>query len=57
MAKGQDTTVKAQEAPETPELTPEQAKVVLAQNEALRGLLGAVAKDLLALRDAIGRAL
>ena len=57
MAKGQDTPVKAQEAPKTPELTPEQAKAVLAQNEALRGLLGAVAKDLLALRDAIGRAL
>ena len=57
MAKGQNTPVKAQEAPETPELTPEQAKALLAQNEALRGLLGALASDLLKLRDVIGRAL
>lgn len=57
MAKGQNTPVKAQEAPQTPELTPEQAKALLAQNEALRGLLGALASDLLKLRDVIGRAL
>lgn len=57
MAKGQDTPVKAQEAPQTPDLTPEQAKAVLAQDEALKRLLKAVAADLLALRDHIVRAI
>lgn len=56
MAKGQNTPVKAQEAPQTPDLTPEQAKAVLAENEALKRLLRAVAADLLALRDYIGKA-
>tara|TARA_R110000868_G_scaffold123_2_gene1295 strand:- start:1813 stop:1989 length:177 start_codon:yes stop_codon:yes gene_type:complete len=56
MAKVRDIPVKAQEAPETPDLTPEQAKAVLADNERLRGLLRAVAADLLALRDYIGKA-
>lgn len=57
MANKKDTPVKAQEAPQTPDLTPEQAKVLLAQNEALRGLLAAVASDLLKIRDVIGRSL
>lgn len=57
MAKVQNMPVNAPEAPETGDITPEQAKALAAQNEALKRLLGAVAKDLLALRDAIGRAL
>ncbi len=56
MAKGQNTPVKAQESPQTPDLTPEQAKAVLEQNEVLKGLLRAVAADLLKIRDVIGRA-
>lgn len=56
MANVQNIPVKAQEAPETPDLTPEQAKALLAQNEALKGLLRAVASDLLQLRDHIGKA-
>ena len=57
MAKVQNIPVKAQEAPETPELTPEQAKALVAQNEALRGLLAAIGSDLLRIRDVIGKSL
>lgn len=57
MANKKDTPVNALEGPQRADLTPEQAKALLAQNEALRGLLAAVASDLLKIRDVIGRSL
>lgn len=50
MAKVKDKPVNAQDAPQRADLTPEQAEVLVAQNEALKGLLRGLATDLDTLR-------